>query len=404
MNGITTTLDPRALPLGLRPLIATLGKIAVGTLELTTPEGNRLTFGNGGEPVADVRLTDWRALRRVFRNGGIGLAECYRDGFIQTSDIAALLFLGIQNQKALKKVITGNRLLNFGYRIRHLMRRNSRKGSSKNIQAHYDLGNDFYELWLDPSMTYSSARFETGHNGGLVQAQEAKYQHMLDQVDAKRGDSVLEIGCGWGGFAEYAASRGIRVHGITLSKRQLVYARERIARAGLEDLARFELRDYRDLDGQYDHIVSIEMLEAVGEAYWPVYFLKLRRLLKPGGKAAIQTIIIDDEHFEGYRKRTDFIQQYIFPGGMLPSQDRIHKLAADQGFQVGQIEAFGADYAETLRRWRQRFEDNLSKVRELGFDTAFIRLWRFYLAYCEAGFDEKRIDVVQFRLEREPVS
>jgi len=398
MNGMTTTLDTQALPLGLRQLIGKLGKIAVGTLELTTPEGHQLTFGSGEEPIADVNLSDWRALRRVFRNGDIGLAECYRDGLIQTSDIAALMFLGICNQKALEKVIMGNRLLNLGYRIRHLLRHNSRKGSSKNIQAHYDLGNDFYQLWLDPTMTYSSARFETGHEGDLVQAQGAKYQHMLDQIEAKPGDSVLEIGCGWGGFAEYAAGQGIRVHGVTLSKRQLVYARERISQAGLEGLASFELRDYRDLDGQYDHIVSIEMLEAVGEAYWPVYFDKLRGLLKPGGKVAIQTIIIDDKHFDGYRKRTDFIQQYIFPGGMLPSQHVIHELAAQHDFEVGQLEAFGADYAETLRRWRQGFEDNLSKVRELGFDTAFIRLWRFYLAYCEVGFDEQRIDVVQFQL------
>jgi len=341
MNVMTTTLDAQALPLGLRPLIATLGKIA------------------------------------------------------------ALMFLGIQNQKVLEKTITGNRLLNLGYRIRHLLRHNSRKGSSKNIQAHYDLGNDFYQLWLDPTMTYSSALFETGRAGDLVQAQKAKYQHMLNRIEAMPGDSVLEIGCGWGGFAEYATRQGVRVHGVTLSNRQLAYARERISQAGLEDLASFELRDYRDLDGQYNHIVSIEMLEAVGEAYWPVYFDRLRGLLKPGGKVAIQTIIIDDAHFGKYRKTTDFIQQYIFPGGMLPSQRMLRELAAKHGFEISRIEAFGADYAETLRRWRQRFEDNLSQVRELGFDTAFIRLWRFYLAYCETGFDAERIDVVQFQLARE---
>jgi cyclopropane-fatty-acyl-phospholipid synthase len=404
MNAITTTLDIRTLPLGSRPLIAALGRITVGTLELTTPGGERLTFGNGAEPRADVLITDWKALHRMFRNGDIGLAECYRDGLVQTSDIAALLRLGIQNQQALEKVIRGNRLLNLGYRIKHLLRRNSRKGSSKNIQAHYDLGNDFYRLWLDPGMTYSSARFAAGRGGDLGQAQGCKYQRMLDRIGARPGDSVLEIGCGWGGFAEYAAGQGLRVHGVTLSKEQLGYARERIARAGLAPRVTLELRDYRDLEGRYDHIVSIEMLEAVGEAYWPVYFERLKALLKPGGRAAIQTITIDDAYFEDYRKGTDFIQQYIFPGGMLPSQRVLETLAARHGLRVGQVEAFGVDYAETLRRWRHNFEARLQQVRELGFDTPFIRLWRFYLAYCEAGFEEGRIGVLQFQLRREAQS
>jgi cyclopropane-fatty-acyl-phospholipid synthase len=403
MNSITTTLDFQDYPVGLRSLLATLGKIAVGTLELTTPEGRRLTFGNGEEPRADARLTDWSALRKVFRKSDIGLAECYRDGLVETSDIAALLDLGNRNRRVLERIIKGNRLLNLGYRIQHLLRRNTRKGSSKNIQAHYDLGNEFYELWLDPSMTYSSARFEDGLNGELTQAQDLKYQRMLDRIQAKPGDKVLEIGCGWGGFAEYAAGRGIGVHGVTLSRRQLEYARRRIAEAGLDALASFELMDYRDLDGQYDHIVSIEMLEAVGEAYWPVYFEKLGQLLKPGGRVAIQAIVIDDACFESYRKKTDFIQQYIFPGGMLPSLGKLSKLVDQQGFKLQESEAFGRDYAETLRRWRSNFENNLGRVREQGFDNAFIRLWRFYLAFCEVGFDEQRIDVVQFSLCRESV-
>ncbi len=401
MNSMTTTLNVRELPWGMKSLVSILERIAVGTLVLTTPEGHALRFGDGGEPRADLQLVKWVALRRIFRYGDIGLAECYRDGLIKTRDLTALIRLGIQNQAKLEKAIYGHRLLNLGYRIRHLLRRNSRRGSARNIEAHYDLGNDFYRLWLDSSMTYSSARFIDGHEMDLTQAQAVKYRRMIDLVGATPGDSILEIGCGWGGFAEYTARQGIRVHGVTLSRRQFDYARERIQKAELEALATFEVRDYRDIDNRYDHIVSIEMLEAVGERYWPTYFHQLRSLLKPGGRAAIQTIVIDDSHFEPYRKGTDFIQQYIFPGGMLPSPGRIRELAAACGFRIGKTEAFGGDYAETLRRWRCNFEDSLVAVRQLGFDTGFIRLWRFYLAYSEAGFDERRIDVVQMQLVRE---
>jgi cyclopropane-fatty-acyl-phospholipid synthase len=348
-----------------------------------------------------LEILDWRALRRVFRNGDIGLAECYRDGLIKTNDLTALIRLGIRNQAVLERAIHGNPLLNLGYRLRHLLRRNTPKGSARNIQAHYDLGNDFYSLWLDSSMTYSSARFEYGRHGGLLQAQEAKYQRMLDLVGAKPGEQILEVGCGWGGFAEFAASQGIRVHGLTLSHEQLAFARKRIQEAGLEAWATFELRDYRAAKGRYDHVVSIEMLEAVGQDYWQTYFDQLHRLLKPGGRVAIQSIVIDEEHFERYSQGTDFIQQYIFPGGMLPSTERMQQIASEAGFQVGVREDFGADYAETLRRWAHRFEQQLPAVQTLGFDEEFIRLWRFYLAYCEAGFDEGRIDVVQLQLERE---
>ncbi|MBG7602902.1 MAG: class I SAM-dependent methyltransferase, partial [Gammaproteobacteria bacterium] len=235
----------------------------------------------------------------------------------------------------------------------------------------------------------------------LLQAQEAKYQQMIELTGAEQGDVILEIGCGWGGFAEYAANRNIRVHGVTLSREQLDYARKRIVKAGLGALATFELRDYRDLQGSYDHIVSIEMLEAVGEGYWQTYFQQLHALLKPGGRAAIQTIVIDDSHFERYRKRTDFIQQYIFPGGMLPSPEKVSEMANESGFSIAGSESFGTDYAETLRRWRDSFNSNQASVRRLGFDTSFIRLWRFYLAYCEAGFDEHLIDVMMLQLVRE---
>jgi cyclopropane-fatty-acyl-phospholipid synthase len=401
MNSMTTTLDTQSLPWQIRPLVSMLGHIARGTLELTTPEGYRLRFGDGGGPWADLELRDWGALRRIFRSGDVGLAECYRDGLITSSDLTTLMRLGIQNQEALDKAIHGSRLLTLGYRIRHLLRFNSRRGSARNIGLHYDLGNDFYKLWLDPGMTYSSARFEGGLGGDLETAQDAKYQRMVELAGVGPGDSVLEIGCGWGGFAEYAARRGISVQGVTLSREQLAYARERLSGAGLDSRANLALRDYRDIKGHHDHVVSIEMLEAVGERYWPAYFGKLNALLNTGGRAAIQTIVMDDAHFDRYRGGTDFIQQYIFPGGMLPSPTKLREMAAASGFRIGRFEPFGRDYAETLRRWRRNFENRLEEVGQQGFDTRFIRLWRLYLAYCEAGFDEGRIDVVQLQLVKE---
>lgn len=400
-NSMTTTYNSKMVPWSVRPLVSTLKRITAGTLILTTPEGYRIQFGDGSEPQADLQLENWSALRRVFNNGDIGIGESYRAGLLKTNNLTKLLQLGLQNQELLESAIHGKTILNFAYRIRHLWRHNTRRGSARNIEAHYDLGNDFYQLWLDTSMTYSSARFSDGREGDLTQAQESKYGRMLELVGARPGESILEIGCGWGGFAEYAAHQGIKVHGVTLSRRQLAYARERISKAGLGALASFELRDYRDIKGNYDHIVSIEMLEAVGERYWHTYFGKLNTLLRKNGRVAIQTIVIDDDYFERYRKSTDFIQQYIFPGGTLPSPCGLRKITQACGFSIGQSEFFGVDYAETLRRWRRNFEDNLEAVRQLGFDNRFTRLWRFYLSYCEAGFEERRIDVVQLQLMRE---
>jgi cyclopropane-fatty-acyl-phospholipid synthase len=317
---------------------------------------------------------------------------------IECDDLTSLLRLGIRNQNLLESAIHGHPLLQLGYRLRHLLRTNTRSGSRRNISAHYDLGNDFYALWLDPSMTYSSARFTDYQSDDLTSAQANKYQRMIELTGAKAGDHLLEVGCGWGGFAEHAARRGIHVHGITLSTEQLEYARRRIEHAGLSHLASFALRDYRDVDKQYDHIVSIEMLEAVGERYWNTYFDRLRKLLKPGGRAAIQVITISDDQFDAYRRSSDFIQRYIFPGGMLPSMEKLLALADESRMRIENIECFGKDYAETLRRWQHNFNRRQEDIRKLGFDEEFARIWRFYLAYCEAGFDEARIDVVQLQL------
>ena len=398
MKSISTALAAQPLPFGISKILSLLDEIAQGTLTLTTPQGLSIQIGHGNGPVADLQINRWSALRKIFRSGDIGLAECYRDGLIQTKDVTALLRFAIQNQKALDSAINGHRFIQATYWLKHLLRTNTRKNSRKNISAHYDLGNNFYHLWLDPSMTYSSAYFAGDHTLDLTTAQENKYQRMLDLTGAQPGDRLLEIGCGWGGFAEYAARRGMHVHGVTLSTEQLNYAQTRIDKAGLSKQVQLELRDYRDLDDKYDHIVSIEMLEAVGERYWKTYFEQLRSLLKPDGKAAIQVITIKDEKFDEYRRRSDFIQQYIFPGGMLPSVEVLNEVTMESALNISKLDQFGRDYAETLRRWRRAFEQQKNRIQSLGFDQEFIKLWRFYLCYCEAGFDENEIDVVHLQL------
>jgi len=286
------------------------------------------------------------------------------------------------------------------HRLRHLRNANSLKGSRRNIAFHYDLGNAFYALWLDRTMTYSSARFDGDWSLDLGEAQQRKYQRVLELLDLPSGQSLLEIGCGWGGFAEQAAgSAGHRVRGLTLSRLQLEYASARIDAAGLAGQCGFALQDYRDEQGQYDGIVSIEMFEAVGEAYWNDYFAAVRRALRPGGRAVVQSILIDDALFERYRNGTDFIQQQIFPGGMLPSAERFRAVAAENGLVVIHQEHFGLDYAETLNRWERNFIARQDEVRALGFDARFMRLWYFYLAYCQAGFNSGSTDVAQFVLQ-----
>ena len=347
------------------------------------------------EPSASLVVHDWGMFAAAMRSGDNGFAESFIAGEWETPDLCALLRVFIANRNALEAVIYGRWWGQLAHRLRHWLNRNTRTNSRKNIHAHYDLGNDFYRLWLDSTMTYSSALFEGDLTRSLADAQSAKYARILRALDVQPGQHILEVGCGWGGFAEHAARAGCRVTGITISEAQLEYAQRRIAAAGLQDRVELRLQDYRDLEGQFDHVVSIEMFEAVGERYWPGYFGMLRDRLKPGGRALVQSITIAESKFERYRTGTDFIQQYIFPGGMLPSPQRFGEVAAGQGMSVEDMHHFGLDYAETLRRWHQVFDYASPQVREQGFDERFMRTWRFYLAYCEAGFRARATDVVQ---------
>lgn len=391
---------PSHAPSSVRWTFKLLSKLKKGRLELITPDGVHLLFGEDSEPSAQIRLKNWNVCTKALKSGDIGFAESYIAGDWETDNLAALLGVFLENRDAVEKVIYGSFLGSVAYKIKHWLNRNTKTQARKNIHAHYDLGNPFYQLWLDPSMTYSSALFDGNTSQTLEQAQHAKYQAMIDFLKPQANHEVLEIGCGWGGFAEKVCNAGAKLVGLTLSTEQLAYAKQRLDNAGLGAQADFRLQDYRDCAGQFDRIGSIEMFEAVGEEYWPVYFESVSRLLKTGGRAAIQSITIADDLFERYRKGTDFIQQYIFPGGMLPSRKVFVEMAEKHGLRLVGEKAFGRDYAETLRRWRATFMDQLDTVRAQGFDEPFIRTWEFYLAYCEAGFDYQSTDVYQFYLEK----
>jgi len=393
-----TSSDVSAPP-ATRLFLRLLNCLAHGHLQLITPHGTTLTFGDLHQPPsAQLHVKDWRACGRMLRSGDIGFAESYAAGWVDTPDLSALLRLCLRNQVELQRMMFGGKLAELWHRLRHWMRSNTREGSRKNIHAHYDIGNDFYRLWLDRSWTYSSAIFAGDHAQSLETAQARKYQRIIDQLGLRAGDHVLEIGCGWGGFAQHAAQRGIRVHGVTISPAQLQIAQQRIAQHGLGDLAKLELCDYRDLTGAYDAVVSIEMFEAVGERYWPQYFQTVAARLCKGGKALIQSITIAEQYFERYRSSSDFIRQYIFPGGMLPSPERFCARAQSAGLQMLDQYRFGRDYAETLRRWHVSFQQKREAIMAQGFDERFMRLWQLYYAYCEVGFDEERTDVIQFTL------
>jgi len=377
------------------------GNVAAGQLTVNTPRQEQQVF-KGALPGPTANMLIDRPLRlslRVLTRGDIGFAESFVAGDWRSDNLAALLELLLINDEYLSDRIQGSALVRLAKRIAHRLHANTRTGSRRNITSHYDLGNAFYRLWLDAGMSYSCALFADAQES-LEAAQTRKYERMLDLLRPRAGQHVLEIGCGWGGFALAAARRGLRVTGITLSAAQLELARKRVAEAGLEHLIELRLQDYREITGQYDHVVSIEMLEAVGESYWPVYFDTLARCLKPGGRVALQCITIDDAYYSVYRDSPDFIQLYIFSGGMLPSPPVLTAQAARAGFEVREQAFIGSHYASTLEHWRRSVVENAARIRELGYDEPFLRLWLYYLAYCTAGFNTGRIDVMHVALEQ----
>ena len=400
------------LPWAAKAVLRLLARLEVGTLTLHMPGGSTRIF-EGTEAPDAIRATltikDWEVFARAMRGGDIGFAQCYIEGLWvaseSTDDLPALMALLAQNRRVLERAMYGSWWGQLIYRAKHWLQRNTKPQARKNIHAHYDLGNAFYALMLDPSMTYSSALFAGDYSRSLEEAQHAKNQRVLDELHLDSGMRMLEIGCGWGGLADLTLrTTDATVFGVTLAHEQLAYAEQRLAPFGAR--AQCALTDYRDLVAQFDRIASIEMFEAVGEAYWPSYFECLKRCLKADGRAVVQTIVIADELFAQYRTGTDFIQQFIFPGGMLPSPAVFREHAARAGLKLVNEYAFGLDYAQTLRRWRGAFMKRLDAVRALqpanqmaAFDERFIRTWEFYLAYCEGAFRARSTDVMQFTLE-----
>lgn len=406
MNGTTSSAAspgefglPSHAPAAARSVFSLLKRLSRGQLTVQLPgDAGMCQFGHAAEGEANglVTLDNWNVCAAAVKSGDIGFAETYIAGDWHTPNLTALLQLLIANRREVEDMVYGNWAGRLLYRVRHLLNRNTRHNSRRNIHKHYDLGNDFYRLWLDETMNYSSASFDGDLSQPMPAAQDAKVRRALRMAGVKPGDRVLEIGCGWGALAEKAVDEfGASVTGVTLSTEQLAYAQERVPGADLR------LQDYRDVsDGPYDAVCSIEMVEAVGKEYWPTYFGAVSRLLKPGGRACIQSIVIDDQLFERYLRSTDFIQQYIFPGGCLPSPSAFKAQAEAAGLKVVDSFAFGSDYAETLKRWRESFIAARPQVMAQGFDERFIRTWEFYLAYCEAAFAEGNTDVVQYTLQK----
>lgn len=400
---------PAEAPSAARTALALLKRLSHGVLTVNLPDGSVYRFGatepGDGEPHATIVLHNWKLPGAALKSGDIGFAEGYIAGDWSTPNLTELLKLFIANRDEVEDIIYGSWIGRLAYRLRHLLNRNTRTNSRKNIHAHYDLGNAFYQLWLDDTMNYSSAHFDGAGDKAdqpLREAQLAKVRRALRMVQLQPGQRVLEIGCGWGALAELATTEfGASTTGVTLSTEQLAFAQARMQRLGTAERADLRLQDYRDItDGPFDAICSIEMVEAVGRAYWPTYFQSVARLLKPGGRACIQSIVIADRYFERYLQSTDFIQQYIFPGGCLPCPSEFRTQAERAGLVVEDEFAFGADYAETLKRWREKFLAEKAQVLSLGFDERFMKIWEFYLAYCEAAFAHANTDVVQYTLRK----
>lgn len=392
--------DHLKLKLQTEALARLARQIQHGSLKLTLPDGRQIEAESANPgPAADLTLHDGKAVRALMRDGKLGFCEAVLDGQASSSNLPDLIELASRHSHLLDKGLGFSRLTPALTRLRHWLNRNNKAGSRRNIAYHYDLGNSFYQAWLDPTMTYSSAIF-ADEKTDLGSAQTAKYKRLAELADIQPGDRVLEIGCGWGGFAEYAASaRGAHVTGITLSKEQHSFATDRLAKAGLDNQTDIRIQDYRDLDSKFDKIISIEMFEAVGEKYWAVYFNRLAECLKKGGKAALQIITIDNAQFDTYRRNPDFIQKYIFPGGMLPSEASLQAPIGKAGLALGADDGFALHYARTLSIWRDRFLKawpELSAVSQ--FDERFRRMWELYLAYCEGGFRAGQIDVRQILL------
>ena len=422
---------PQGTPAAARTVLKLLQRLKHGSLAVQMPDASMQYFGApGAQPHAALRLNNWQGCSAALRSGDIGFAESYIAGDWTTPNLTELLRVLVANRKQVEDAVYGSWAGRLLYRIKHLLNRNTKARSQKNIHAHYDLGNAFYELWLDDTMNYSSALFAGDLSQPMQQAQNAKVRRALSMAGVTTGSRVLEIGCGWGALAEMATTEfGAALTGVTLSTEQLGFAQARMARLGVPHLsgqfsdgpplgklapsggsavraatsvgANLRLQDYRDIiDAPFDAICSIEMVEAVGREYWPTYFQALTKLLKPGGRACVQSIVIDDALFERYLTSTDFIQQYIFPGGCLPCPREFRAQAHAAGFDVVDEFAFGQDYAETLKRWRDRFMQQKHQVLANGFDERFIRIWEFYLAYCEAAFAENNTDVVQYTLQK----
>jgi cyclopropane-fatty-acyl-phospholipid synthase len=389
------------LPYFVRLLLPVTARLQWGSVSITLPDGRRIEIaGTDAGKHGELIIKNYRCLWRLVRTGNLGFAEGYLAHEWDTPDLAVLLEVFARNADAMTELYEGKWWAKLAGRIGHALNRNTRAGSRRNIHAHYDLGNAFYERWLDPSMTYSSAKFEAPGQA-LADAQRNKYASLARRIGLQPDHQLLEIGCGWGGFAEYAAKEiGCRVTGITISREQHDFAKARLFKAGLAEKTDIRLEDYRDTKGRFDRIASIEMFEAVGEQYWPAYFDKVGSSLKPGGQAGLQIITIDERYFDTYRRSVDFIQKYVFPGGMLPSMTALKGEVARAGLTWQGNTTFGEDYAQTLSAWRDRFLAAWDDIRPLGFDEKFKRMWGYYLSYCEAGFRARSIDVTQVALAK----